>query len=760
MTYAAQVAIAADRYTPCVRTITFRGLDLTGVALRMQVRQNGDTPGAPMVDLQNVANAQAEGLKLVSVDVVDGYPTSIVQIRINETTIKDPAKFPFVGELGDASPFAYDLIGTLGGDKRVLMAGPFTVAAGVTGADNAPVNRPFGYGSRSDASGMRAGAILTFGETRIDVTVDGAALVAPQVEIATDAAAAAQADAQLAEMAAQVALASSRYFDTRAAGEAGSALGQLFATHDGDGVLIYYERNVGGSYEIGRALSPAALAAADAASKIGFVQVGQGGVPETLSAAVGRTKYADQFGVKADGESDDTEALARAINAAEGGTLYIPAGVIVAVEISVPSFTVLRGQGLGKTILKQKGGSSRYFLVNAQSTGDRGIALLDFTIDGNGPEQTNSSSGVVFDKCQNCVIGIEVKNCFGTGIVISGGGWNLLNEQTYSHGNGKTSAGYGAYFYNSDGNIAIGGRYDDNCIGIAVEASGIGAHSNFNRLIHIHAEGNRADHDHSGAGAHFEASSGGNCDFSELAGGVIANGTGIGINNTGCAVKISGTTVKGNSGAAVSTLAASQFQYSGLKLLGNGDGAGEGYRAQMIFDAPGYASDGVVDGCYVRGGAAVDGALRTTQPGSAVKFLNNDVAGYATPYVLSGNGDILVREERGSFVANLTGGAAGIEATVEYRITGDEVVLDFRTGLIGSSGGGVSCGFEGAPNAIYPAVERLVPVTVMDNGTVELGTARIATNAVATLYVGGSGAFSGAGDKGIPAGAQIKYRLR
>lgn len=187
MTYAAQVAIAADRYTPCVRTITFRGLDLTGVALRMQVRQNGDTPGAPMVDLQNVVNAQAQGLKLVSVDTVDGLPVSVVQIRINESTIKDASRFPFVGELGGASSFVYDLVGTLGGDKRVLMAGTFTLAPGVTGADNAPLDRPFGYGLPSTASGMRTGTTLTFGETRIDVAIDGADLLAPLAAQAQDA---------------------------------------------------------------------------------------------------------------------------------------------------------------------------------------------------------------------------------------------------------------------------------------------------------------------------------------------------------------------------------------------------------------------------------------------------------------------------------------------------------------------------------------------------------------------------------------------
>jgi hypothetical protein len=175
MSYAAQVAIAADRYTPCVRVITFRGLDLTGVALRMQVRLMGDTPGLPLVDLNTVSNAQAQGLKLVSVETADGLPVSVVQIRINETTIKG---LPYSGERGDTTGLAYDLQGTLGGDKRILMAGAFTIGAGVTGADSAPLNRPYGYRQPSGASGMRNGATLTFGETRIDITIDGADLLA------------------------------------------------------------------------------------------------------------------------------------------------------------------------------------------------------------------------------------------------------------------------------------------------------------------------------------------------------------------------------------------------------------------------------------------------------------------------------------------------------------------------------------------------------------------------------------------------------
>jgi len=265
MSYAAQVAIAADRYTPCVRTITFRGLDLTGVALRMQVRLVADTPGLPLVDLSNVSNAQAQGIKLVSVSNVDNLPTSVIQIRINETTIEG---LPYAGELGNTTDLAYDLQGTLGGDKRVLMAGAFAIAAGVTGANNAPLNRPFGFGSSPYAVGMRGGATLTFGETRVDIAIDGADLLAPIANAAKayqDAAAASALAAgyssDTAEMASATALAASNYYPTRAAGEAATPVNGLFTTGDGAGNIIYYQRTTSGSTEISRAVTPVSLAA-------------------------------------------------------------------------------------------------------------------------------------------------------------------------------------------------------------------------------------------------------------------------------------------------------------------------------------------------------------------------------------------------------------------------------------------------------------------------------------------------------------------
>jgi hypothetical protein len=55
------------------------------------------------------------------------------------------------------------------------------------------------------------------------------------------------------------ALATSRYFPSQAAGEAGSVVDQIFSTDDGGGQIIFYKRTVGGSVEIGRFVTPASL---------------------------------------------------------------------------------------------------------------------------------------------------------------------------------------------------------------------------------------------------------------------------------------------------------------------------------------------------------------------------------------------------------------------------------------------------------------------------------------------------------------------
>lgn len=261
MSYAARLPITADRYTPCLRTLIFRGIDLRGKTLRMQVRLIGDTPGQPLVDLGSVDNAQAQGLALLTVEQDGAIPVSTVQIRINELTME---RLPYSGELGSATALAYDMITTIGGDKRVLMGGPFVIEAGVTGADNAPDNRAYGYGGGSgfsDLGGMRVGATLTFGDQPVIITIDGADLLAPmrnETYAARDAAIgardAAAAERQASEAARDqasvsrdVATAAQPTYTTQADGEAATAVGKLFAVAPGDGTAQMRQRTASGS---------------------------------------------------------------------------------------------------------------------------------------------------------------------------------------------------------------------------------------------------------------------------------------------------------------------------------------------------------------------------------------------------------------------------------------------------------------------------------------------------------------------------------
>lgn len=136
-----------------------------------------------------------------------------------------------------------------------------------------------------------------------------------------------------AQLAAATALASSRYFPSRSAGEAGSTTDQAFTTDDGAGNLIYYRRTSGGSTEIGRAVTPAGLAAADGATRVGFRatatalartlagKVGEGlsvldFIPETLHPAI----------IAGTSAVDLTSYLQNAIDKARslGGVLHVP----------------------------------------------------------------------------------------------------------------------------------------------------------------------------------------------------------------------------------------------------------------------------------------------------------------------------------------------------------------------------------------------------------------------------------------------------
>lgn len=264
MSNIAYLPIVADRYGALVRHIFVVGLDMTGIPMRAQVRLDGDTPGPPEVDLITVTNGNAEGLRLVEVTTDDaGVPTSHIEIVINETTMEG---LPYLGEIGDTTQLRWDMQITFAGRKRRLARGEFEITGdGVTGADAAPVNRPPGYGRpRMLASNPWSAARLTFGEEQVTVTIADADLVAPLAQragIAADASTAARETTLTyrnqtfvarneAQFAASTLIATTGYFSTRVAGEAGTSVGKLFSTKDISNNLLFYERTSGGSTPI------------------------------------------------------------------------------------------------------------------------------------------------------------------------------------------------------------------------------------------------------------------------------------------------------------------------------------------------------------------------------------------------------------------------------------------------------------------------------------------------------------------------------
>lgn len=122
--------LTAGRWVPFLHEIFVEGMDLTDATFAMQVRDDWNG-GALRADLDTVATASSEGVRLVGVETVDGLPVSTIGIRINESTMAaiplDPANPD-----GPAS-LVYDLqVERTAGLPEVMMRGTFTVQEGST----------------------------------------------------------------------------------------------------------------------------------------------------------------------------------------------------------------------------------------------------------------------------------------------------------------------------------------------------------------------------------------------------------------------------------------------------------------------------------------------------------------------------------------------------------------------------------------------------------------------------------------------------
>lgn len=192
---AAHLAILARRNEVLRFTIAVVGLDMTNVAMNMQVRLARGTPGAPLIQLSTVNTLSAEGLKFDSVTVTNGITTSVIRGRINQSTMSDATKVPYAGEQGADTILAYAMQWTLNGDANTRLEGDFIVRDTAYGSDNAPTSRPASYRTGQVCGGGSSGS-LTFGDQVINVTINGIDLLSAEIgKAAVSAASAANSDA-------------------------------------------------------------------------------------------------------------------------------------------------------------------------------------------------------------------------------------------------------------------------------------------------------------------------------------------------------------------------------------------------------------------------------------------------------------------------------------------------------------------------------------------------------------------------------------
>lgn len=123
------------------------------------------------------------------------------------------------------------------------------------------------------------------------------------------------------------------------------------------------------------------------------------------------------YGARLDGVTDDTEAIRAAIAAASengGGGVFVPPGVAVSDQISLPSNIVLYGAGKGVSTIKLKDGSTGSLIVNDDPVGGNyDITIRDLTLDGNKAGNSSNPEGHIihFQKVTRpSVVDCELKN--------------------------------------------------------------------------------------------------------------------------------------------------------------------------------------------------------------------------------------------------------------------------------------------------------------------------------------------------------------
>lgn len=377
------------------------------------------------------------------------------------------------------------------------------------------------------------------------------------------------------------------------------------------------------------ALELASTASGNGAAMVAFKQSGTGAVDRTAAGKLHETRTPADFASMQDFLNASASASA---------VFIVPPGTYtVTSTLKVPSDSRIHWTR-GAVLMAANGLNADVLQNSNTSGGNSGISWTGHCrIDGNYLNQTGGN-GITFDKVTDSDFGIlEANNCKGHGILWSECNRNIVQDIRASR-NGKTLAAYGAYLYNSSDNEVKRASVADNCIGIAIEASGAGKTATRNTISSVKARNNRADYSQSGAGVHFEESAGGYAGDNVVIYPDCRNSTGVGINLTDVDnIRLVEPVLRDNGKSGLTALQSLNIQIIGGEAIGNATAEGAGYRAQLRFDDSGLTGcTGTVIGLKASGS---EEGVKTFSSGCAMRFVSCDLAGTVAKYNLNGAGD-------------------------------------------------------------------------------------------------------------------------
>ena len=186
--------------------------------------------------------------------------------------------------------------------------------------------------------------------------------------------------------------------------------------------------------------------ASSTSSLVAHTQPSSGAVNRSVFAKLNEVVSVKDFGANGDGSTDDSDAIIDAVAAVSstGGTVYMPRGTYpYSVEIVVPPYVNIVGEGKDATTLKSIGSNARLYFANGSFDG-RGGESGGFELDGNniGTDllklglaversfrdihvHKSATNGIVLNGTQNTNwFGVDSQQNFNTNIVFDYGAGN------------------------------------------------------------------------------------------------------------------------------------------------------------------------------------------------------------------------------------------------------------------------------------------------------------------------------------------------